>query len=187
MPSFPKNVLLCSFRLPTAFTHALVSPPHESLSHPRIAASYSCEAQSPTRLSGTEWLGAITLTIGKQEQFASFKEAPEQTFPPFSDEDSRCLIRTMALQGGSEYYSKFGNDESLEAAIAKTLCMDRTWRGERTCTDSSFVESFAAFQKLYGEGPGETLPEDKKVHWSGIFAWIWDFDEQEESQLRKKS
>ncbi|CZR65971.1 uncharacterized protein PAC_15871 [Phialocephala subalpina] len=123
----------------------------------------------------------------KQEKFAPFKEAPERMFPPFSDEDSRCLIRTMALQGGAEHCSKFGNNKSLEDAMARTLCMDRTWRGERTNSDTSFLESFEAFQRLYGEGPGESLPEDKKVYWSGIFAWIWDFNEQEEGELRKKS
>lgn len=122
-----------------------------------------------------------------QGQFAAIKESPGQEFPPFTDEDSRCLIRTVALHGGGEYYSKFIGDEGLEVAVARTLCMDRTWRGERTSDDTQFLESFNAFQKLYGEGPGETLPEDKKVHWSGIFAWIWDFDEEEESELRRKA
>jgi hypothetical protein len=32
----------------------------------------------------------------EQEKFARFREAPDKVFPPFTDEDGRCIIRVMA-------------------------------------------------------------------------------------------
>jgi hypothetical protein len=67
-----------------------------------------------------------------QGKFAPFKGAPKNVFPPFADEDGRCLIRTMAKKGGAEYCSKFDASEDFEAALGRTLVMDCTWKGDRT-------------------------------------------------------
>ena len=77
--------------------------------------------------------------------------------------------------------------EELEVAVAKTLVMDCTWRGKRTHLDPSFLDSFKAFQRLYGKGIDETTPQGAKIHSSGFFRWVWDFDEEEEATLRRDS
>jgi hypothetical protein len=122
-----------------------------------------------------------------QEQFARFKEAPDKGFPPFTDEDSRCLIRTMATRGATDYCSKTYPSEDILAAMARTLVMDCTWHGQRTGSDPSFLDSFNAFQRLYENGPDEDTPEDANIYQLGIFAWIRDFDAEEENNLREKS
>jgi hypothetical protein len=123
----------------------------------------------------------------EQEKFARFREAPDKVFPPFTDEDGRCIIRVMAKRLAADYCPKFDFSEAREAAVARTLVMDCTWRGERTTSDPSFLESWNAFERLYGKGPEEDTPADANIHKSGIFHWIWDFDEEEQSALRKKS
>jgi hypothetical protein len=54
-------------------------------------------------------------------------------------------------------------------------------------SDPSFLDSFDTFEGLYEKGIDEAAPGSVKVHKSGIFDCAWDFDDEEESTLRRKS
>ncbi|KAG4437372.1 hypothetical protein IFR05_007136 [Cadophora sp. M221] len=122
----------------------------------------------------------------EQERFAAFKKQPEKQFPPFGDEDAVCLIRQMAKTLSGSFCTKFDATEGVEAAMAKTLAMDCSWRKQRNKSDSSFLESFEAFEKLYGHDREEDTPLEH-VYISGIFHWVWDFDDEEKERLRTLS
>ncbi|KAH9222309.1 heterokaryon incompatibility protein-domain-containing protein [Leptodontidium sp. 2 PMI_412] len=121
-----------------------------------------------------------------QEKFAPFKKQPEKQFPPFGDEDAVCLIRQMAKTVSGMFCTKFDATEGVEAAMAKTLAMDCSWRKQRTKADPSFLESFEAFEKLYGHDREEDTPLEH-VYISGIFHWVWDFEDEEKEKLRTQS
>jgi hypothetical protein len=126
-------------------------------------------------------------TDDEQEKFAPFGKAPELTHPPFTDEDSRCLIRDVAKRLVDANRAKLKVSEDAYLAMGRTLVMDRTWRGGRTTSDASFPESYNGFERLYAAAPKDDTPETTKIHKSGIFDWVWDFDEDEESTLRSQS
>jgi hypothetical protein len=139
------------------------------------------------RVTGMAW--RYFSTSRSQEKFDPFKDAPSTSFPPFTDEDSRCVIRTMAKKFTKEkqYCWKLKPSENLDDALARTLVMDCTWRGQRTASDSEFLGSFKAFERLYGAGRQEDTPPSTKIHISGIFHWVWNFTEEEEEMLRRAS
>jgi hypothetical protein len=137
------------------------------------------------RMTGMAW--RYYSTDEEQEKFAPFEKAPELTHPPFTDEDSRCLIRDVAKGLVDTNRAKLKVSEDAYLAMARTLVMDRTWRGERTGADDSFPDSYNGFERLYAAAPKDDTPETTKVHKSGIFDWVWDFDEDEESTLRSQS
>ncbi|KAL2063949.1 hypothetical protein VTL71DRAFT_4443 [Oculimacula yallundae] len=122
----------------------------------------------------------------EQEKFAPLKKEPDTHFPPFGDEDAICLIRQLAKIISKEYCTKFDAGEGVEAAMAKTLAMDCSWRLQRTKSDPTFLESFTAFEKLYGTGREEDTPLEL-VHIAGIFHWVWDFAHEERDRLRTQS
>ncbi|KAH7369611.1 heterokaryon incompatibility protein-domain-containing protein [Rhexocercosporidium sp. MPI-PUGE-AT-0058] len=122
----------------------------------------------------------------EQEKFAPLKKQPDKPFPPFGDEDAVCLIRQMAKTISAEFCTKFDATEGVEAAMAKTLVMDCSWRLQRTRSDPSFLQSFNAFETLYGRGREEDTPLEH-VYMSGIFHWVWDFEDDERHRLRTQS
>ena len=93
----------------------------------------------------------------------------------------------MAKRFAAEYCSKFDPSGGIDAALVRTLVMDCTWRGERTKSDHSFLESFKAFEQLYAKEIKEDTPDTAKIHKSGIFDWVWDFGHEKKSILHKLS
>ncbi|KAK5947079.1 hypothetical protein PMZ80_001225 [Knufia obscura] len=108
--------------------------------------------------------------------------------PPFSDEDARCFILQMATNLADAAKCKDVYGEDLNQAIARTLCADISWSGERL-SDSpaaleAFQKAFHAFQTFYAQGPEpDQLPLEPgsklRVHNSGIFDWILECSEEE--------
>ncbi|KAG0651481.1 hypothetical protein D0Z07_1555 [Hyphodiscus hymeniophilus] len=137
------------------------------------------------RLNGMAW--RYYSMDREQSSFAPFMEAPNAVIPDFTDEDGRCVVRTFAKTFAHTHGPRFDPSEGLESALARTLVMDRTWRGQRTASEPSFLESFNAFERLYGAGIEDDTPATVKTHKSGIFEWVWDFTEEEESELRRLS
>lgn len=77
--------------------------------------------------------------------------------------------------------------ENPDEALARNLTTDCTWHGIRTAIEPGSYDSFQAFQKLYGQRPGETEFDMSKINLSGTFWWIWDFDEDEKISLQIRS
>ncbi|KAH0428809.1 ankyrin and het domain-containing protein [Colletotrichum camelliae] len=147
--------------------------------------------------------------------FGGFEFAPEVDLPPFNDEDARNFILTLATNMVEEVAERYA-DEGADDALVRTMVADCSWQGERiwrravqgaseaaepssaendpeyqakTFVSNEFFDAVAAFKRFYARGPES--PEDLtapgiRVHPSGIFVWLLDFDEDVEADLQKR-
>ncbi|KAK2728930.1 ankyrin and het domain-containing protein [Colletotrichum kahawae] len=147
--------------------------------------------------------------------FGGFEFAPEVDLPPFNDEDARNFILTLATNMVEEVAERYA-DEGADDALVRTMVADCSWQGERiwrravqgaseaaepssaendpeyqakTFASNEFFDAVAAFKRFYARGPES--PEDLaapgiRVHPSGIFVWLLDFDEEVEADLQKR-
>ncbi|KAK7959369.1 uncharacterized protein PG986_004223 [Apiospora aurea] len=131
--------------------------------------------------------------------FGRFKNAPDVDIAPdpsFNDEDARNLLFEMStsfeedINVGERY-----SGEEFQDALARTLAADVSSQGRRigqraqetTVASNDFFAGLDAYRRFYARGP--TCMEDLeapgiRVHQTGSFVWLLDFDEETEADLQ---
>lgn len=66
-----------------------------------------------------------------KDTFSKFLHRDDIDIPPFNDEDGRNVVLAMALRLDTGSAAKRYSEEGFENAVARTLAMDRSWRGEK--------------------------------------------------------
>jgi hypothetical protein len=141
----------------------------------------------------------------EQHPFAPFSNAARTELPRFNNDDARNLIHGMVSNAFENCKDRY--DESMNA-IMRTLVVDQSWQGSRlfSPTESNQSENnqhyptrgsesadllngYQAFRRFYARGPQSEeelhLP-GIRVHQTGQFMWLLDFDEDEEAEIQKE-
>ncbi|KAG9256000.1 heterokaryon incompatibility protein-domain-containing protein [Emericellopsis atlantica] len=138
-----------------------------------------------------------------ESTFSGFKGKPDVKIPPFNDEDGRNVVLSMALEIEAGSGAKRYAEEGFETALARTLAMDRSWRGERIARGKApggeqprrdvaaeFLDAFAAFRAFYKRGlesPDDENMPGARVHQTFIFKWLLiDMDQAMEDELQQR-
>lgn len=135
-----------------------------------------------------------------EPSFSQFANASDLEIPLFNDEDARNFILNMALLYEPGSSGKRYAGEGWENAVARTLAADCSWDGRRIGVPakdeekekdpaSEFRDAFEAFREFYNKGPkseDDLKRPGVKVHQSGIFMWLLEFDKEKEDELQKR-
>lgn len=145
--------------------------------------------------------------------FGGFKNVPDIEIPAFNDEDAKCVILQFA-SFKEEYVGERYSEEGFGDAMARTLAVDCSWKGQRIgrreartneekalttgpyteeqpkpSASAEFFAGVEAFKKFYENEPESeedlTAP-GIRFHQTKFFKYLLDFDRDVEADMQKR-